>query len=149
METKEIIWELRTKQGLSQEELAEKLHVTRQAVSRWENGETLPNSEMLKLLSGLFDVSINTLLGSPRKLICQCCGMPLEDASISREKDGAFNEEYCKWCYTEGRFIYAELEELTEFLVEHMSNESWPAEQARAYFKEQLPKLNHWKRTDS
>ena len=40
METKDIIYELRTKQGLSQGELAEKVLVTRQAVSRWENGET-------------------------------------------------------------------------------------------------------------
>ena len=53
------------------------MHVTRQAVSRWETGETVPNTETLKLLSRLFDVSINTLLGSPRQLICQCCGMPL------------------------------------------------------------------------
>lgn len=72
METKDIIFELRTKKGLSQEELAEKIFVTRQAVSRWENGETIPNTETLKLLSQLFNVSINTLLGSPRQLICQC-----------------------------------------------------------------------------
>ena len=45
METKDIILELRTKKGLSQEELAEKIFVTRQAVSRWENGETIPNTE--------------------------------------------------------------------------------------------------------
>ena len=38
MNTKEIIVELRTKHGLSQEQLAEKVHVTRQAVSRWETG---------------------------------------------------------------------------------------------------------------
>ena len=48
---------------MSQEELAEKVFVTRQAVSRWETGETVPNIETLKLLSKLFDVSINTLLG--------------------------------------------------------------------------------------
>ena len=41
METKEIILELRTKHGLSQEQLAEKVFVTRQAVSRWETGESL------------------------------------------------------------------------------------------------------------
>ena len=91
METKDVIFELRTKNGLSQDELAEKIFVTRQAVSRWETGETVPNTETLKLLSKLFDVSINTLLGSPRKLICQCCGMPLDDSSISKEPDGAFN----------------------------------------------------------
>ena len=88
MKTKDILRELRTKNGLSQEELAEKIFVTRQAVSRWETGETTPNTETLKLLSKFFDVSINTLLGSPRQLICQCCGMPLEDSTISKETDG-------------------------------------------------------------
>lgn len=148
METKNIILELRTKNGLSQDALAEKLYVTRQAVSRWETGETLPNTETLKLLSKLFDVSINTLLGAPRKLICQCCGMPLDDSSISREPDGTFNEEYCKWCYTDGKFVYASLAELTDFLTQHMANENWPPEQARAFFEAQLPTLNHWKQPE-
>ena len=145
METKDVIFELRTKNGLSQDELAEKVFVTRQAVSRWETGETVPNTETLKLLSKLFDVSINTLLGSPRKLICQCCGMPLDDSSISKEPDGAFNEEYCNSGYTEGGFTYTSLEELTDFLIEHMSSENWPPEQARAFFESQLPNLSYWK----
>lgn len=144
METKEIILKLRTEKGLSQDELAEKVFVTRQAVSRWENGETVPNTETLKLLSKLFDVSINTLLGSPRTLICQCCGMPLDDSTTSKEPNGEFNEEYCKWCYTDGKFVYTSLSELTEFLVGHMSSEQFPPEQARAYFEKNLPKLNHW-----
>lgn len=146
METKDIILELRTKKGYSQEELAEKLFVTRQAVSRWENGETLPNTETLKLLSKLFDVSINTLLGSPRTLVCQCCGMPLEDENISKEPDGEFNEDYCKWCYTDGKFVYNSVEQLIDFLAEHMSNKDFPPEQARAYFSEALPKLKHWQK---
>lgn len=145
METKDIILELRTQNGMSQDELAEKVYVTRQAVSRWENGYTTPNTETLKLLSKLFDVSINTLLGSPRTLICQCCGMPLDDPSISREQNGEFNEDYCKWCYTDGKFVYTNLEQITDFLVEHMSNEQFPPEQARAYFEASLPKLEHWK----
>ena len=146
METKDIIFQLRTKSGLTQDELAEKIFVTRQAVSRWETGETMPNTETLKMLSKLFDVSINTLLGSPRKLICQCCGMPLDDSSTSKETDGTFNEEYCKWCYKDGKFVYTSLEELTEFLVGHLSNENWPSQQARAFFEEQLPRLNYRKR---
>ena len=93
METKDIILDLRTKKGLSQEELAEKMFVTRQAVSRWENGETIPNIDTLKLLSKYFDVSINTLLGSPQQLVCKCCGMNLEDCDISKEINGNFNEE--------------------------------------------------------
>lgn len=146
METKDIIFQLRTKSGLTQDELAEKIFVTRQAVSRWETGETMPNTETLKMLSKLFDVSINTLLGSPRKLICQCCGMPLDDSSTSKETDGTFNEEYCKWCYKDGKFVYTSLEELTEFLAGHLSNENWPSQQARAFFEEQLPQLNYRKR---
>ena len=145
MATKDVILSLRTKNGLSQDELAEKVFVTRQAVSRWENGETVPNPDTLKLLSALFDVSINTLLGAPRKLICQCCGMPLEDSLLSREPDGSFNEDYCKWCYADGQFAYQDLKTLTDFLVEHMSNENWSAEQARAYFEAQLPQLQHWR----
>ena len=86
MDTKEILLKLRTKSGFSQDELAEKLFVTRQAVSRWENGDTVPNTETLKLLSKLYNVSINTLLGSPRELICQCCGMPLEDENMANEE---------------------------------------------------------------
>lgn len=88
----ENIKSIRKSKGLSQEELAIKLNVVRQTISkwekglsRWENGETIPNTETLKLLSKFFDVSINTLLGSPRQLICQCCGMPLDDSSISKE----------------------------------------------------------------
>ena len=144
METKDIIAQLRTKSGMSQAELAEKVFVTRQAVSRWETGETQPNTETLKLLSKLFDVSINTLLGSPRQLICQCCGMPLDDSTTSRDTDGSFNEDYCKWCYTDGKFVYTSLEQLVNFLVEHFSSEQFPPEQARAYYEANLPKLKHW-----
>ena len=102
--------------------------------------------ETLKLLSKVFDVSINTLLGSPRKLICQCCGMPLDDSTISKETDGSFNEEYCKWCYTDGEFKYESKEQLIDFWVEHMANESWPAEQVRAHMEAVVPYLNHWKK---
>ena len=144
METREIILGLREKSGMSQDELAEKLFVTRQAVSRWETGKTTPDIETLKKLSKLFDVSINTLLGSPRKLVCQCCGMPLDDTTMSKEPDGSFNEDYCKWCYDGGKFVYTDMEELIEFLAGHMSNENFTPDQVREYFRVELPKLKHW-----
>lgn len=146
MSTKEVLKNVRVKNNLTQDEMAEKLSVTRQAVSRWENGDSTPNIETLKQISIAFDVSINTLLGSPRKLICQCCGMPLDDDSvISRETDSSFNEDYCKWCYTDGQFVYKNIDELLDFLVSHMPNDNFTPEQARTYFSEQLPKLKHWK----
>ncbi|MDD5843207.1 MAG: zinc ribbon domain-containing protein [Solobacterium sp.] len=144
METKEILLKLRNKAGLSQEELAEKVYVTRQAVSRWETGETLPNTETLKQLSRLYNVSINTLLGSPRKLICQCCGMPLEDEIMSKEKDGSINEDYCKWCYKDGNFTYNDMESLISFCENTMSNETFSKQKVRDYMNNLLPKLKHW-----
>ena len=147
METKNIILKLRTERGMSQDELADKIMVTRQAVSRWENGDTVPNTDTLKLLSKEFDVSINTLLGEPRKLICQCCGMPIDDDSIlGRDKDGTLNEEYCKWCYADGTHTYNDMDELIDVCVKNMVNENFTEEQARSYLKEMLPKLDYWKR---
>ena len=146
MDTKEILHELRTKRGMSQDELAEKVFVTRQAVSRWENGDTVPNTETLKLLSNLFDVSINTLLGSPHKLICQCCGMPLEDSIISREKDGSMNEDYCQWCYADGNYTYSNMDDLIRVCIPNLIKEGFSEDQARKYMKEMLPTLDYWKR---
>ena len=146
MSTKDVIYELRTKNGLSQDALAEKVFVTRQAVSRWETGETVPNTETLKLLSKLFNVSINTLLGSPRQLVCQCCGMPLEDSIISREKDGSLNEDYCQWCYADGTYTYSNMDDLIDVCVQHMVGENFTEEQARAYMKQRLPQLDYWRK---
>ena len=146
METKEIIRKLREENGLTQEQFAERLYVTRQAVSRWETGETIPNTETLKLLSKEFGVSVNTLLGSPRRLICQCCGMPLEDDKmLSREKDGSINEDYCAWCYADGRFVYASKEALIDFLVAHVPDNGAPEPERRSQYDLYLSQLKHWK----
>ena len=147
METRDVLKELREKRNLTQDQLAERVMVTRQAVSRWETGETQPNTETLKLLSKVFDVSINTLLGQPRQLICQCCGMPLgEDDIISKESDGSFNEDYCKWCYADGTYTYSDMDNLIEVCLPHMVGEQFTEEQARAYMKQMLPMLDYWKR---
>lgn len=126
-----------------------KIFVTRQAVSRWENGETVPNTETLKLLSKLLNVSINTLLGSPRHLVCQCCGMPLEDDSIiGHNNDGTLNEDYCKWCYANGTYTYHDMDDLIDVCVKNMVSDNVAEEQARSYIKDLLPKLDYWKRYD-
>ena len=65
MNTQAVIHKLRTDMGLSQDELAEKVFVTRQAVSRWENGDTVPNTDTLKLLSRLFQLSIFSHIKKP------------------------------------------------------------------------------------
>ena len=53
----------RKERGLSQEELASRLHVVRQTISKWEKGLSVPDSEMLIEISERFDVPVSTLLG--------------------------------------------------------------------------------------
>ena len=144
-----FIKEIRKEKGVTQEQFAEHFNVSRRTVSRWETGDTVPNTDTLKLLSKEFDVSINTLLGEPRKLICQCCGMPIDDDSIlGRDKDGILNEEYCKWCYADGTYTYNDMDELIDVCVKNMVNENFTEKQARSYLNEMLPKLDYWKRYD-
>ena len=147
MEVGEILKRYREEKKLTQEELAERVMVTRQAVSRWENGETQPNTDTLRLLSEIYDVSINTLLGCPRRLVCQCCGMPLtEDGMISREPDGSFNEDYCRWCYTDGAFTYGSKGVLIDFLIAHMPDpDNMPEKERRVLYDGYLSRLKHWK----
>ena len=59
----ENIKNLRKSKGFSQEELATKLSVVRQTVSKWENGLSVPDSEMLVKIAAEFEVSTNILLG--------------------------------------------------------------------------------------
>lgn len=68
---------LRREKNLTQEELGERLGVTNKTVSRWENGNYMPNIEMLQLLSEQFGVSINELL----------CGERLDESSYRQKAD--------------------------------------------------------------
>ena len=72
--------------------------------------------------------------------------MPIDDAILGHDKDGAFNENYCKWCYADGEYTYHDLDDLIEVCVKHMVSEQFSEEQVRAYLKESLPKLDYWKR---
>lgn len=58
----------REKRGWSQEELAQKLYVSRQSVSKWENGKNYPSIEVIIDLSNLFDITIDALLKNDEDL---------------------------------------------------------------------------------
>jgi transcriptional regulator with XRE-family HTH domain len=143
-DTKTALKQLRQKHGLTQDEMAERLIVTRQAVSRWETGETVPNTDTLKLISKNFGVSINALLGQPRNTICQVCGSPLDDAdNYSREADGTLNEQYCKWCYIDGVHQYHDPEELIAYVIQQWN---WGTpEQMSEFLRKQLSELEYWR----
>ncbi|MDE7262459.1 MAG: helix-turn-helix domain-containing protein [Oscillospiraceae bacterium] len=147
-QTADTIRTLRMEKGLTQDALGEKVFVSRQAVSRWENGETMPGVDTLKALAQVFGVTVNRLLGQPARLVCQCCGMELDETSISSEPDGGANPDYCKWCYTDGKYIYKSLPDLVAFLVEHVPLGDLTREQAEEFFTRQLKDLRYWKKTE-
>ena len=76
METKDILAVLRTQRGWTQEDLAQRCSVTRQAVSRWETGETLPNIETLKRLSDLLTYPSTPCWGHPVNGFASVAGCP-------------------------------------------------------------------------
>jgi len=143
MKTKKVLRDLRKKHGLSQDEMAARLFVTRQAVSRWETGKTVPNIVTLELISRSFGVSINTLLGQAEPLHCQACGMPLADESMARGPGGGFDEKHCKWCWVEGQYVGpGTIEGMIEVCAPHMK---MPMDAARDFLRKQLPQLEHWR----
>ncbi|MBQ8725631.1 MAG: helix-turn-helix domain-containing protein [Clostridia bacterium] len=75
------LYELRKKAGLSQEEFAEKLNVSRQAVSKWERGEALPDTENLISIAKLFGVSLDELIDNEVKSEKERKDEPLGDDS--------------------------------------------------------------------
>ena len=87
-----FILELRNEKGWTQEELASKIPITRQAVSRWEQGKSIPDSSTLVILSEIFDVSINELLSGrriPKKEIVkesEKIALEIVDKNISMKK---------------------------------------------------------------
>lgn len=152
METKDIIIEIRKNHNLSQGEMADKLFVTRQAISRWETGETTPNTETLKLITKEFGISTDILLGAEPN-VCQSCGMTLYSDDVKgSEKDGSKSEEYCAYCYGNGGFTRPmTLEEAIEHNIEYLdswneeSGQNMTPEEARIQLKEFLPTLKRWK----
>ena len=68
MEFNQKLQELRKRKGLTQEELAQLLFVSRTAISKWESGRGFPNIESLKAISGFFSVSLDELLSEEELL---------------------------------------------------------------------------------
>ncbi|MDL2225857.1 helix-turn-helix domain-containing protein [Eubacteriales bacterium OttesenSCG-928-M02] len=152
MHGENIYLHLRKNAGLSQDEMADKLYVTRQAVSRWENGETLPSTDTLKRMSKAFDMPIDALLGNEAP-ICQSCGMTLdEEANKGSERDGDRSNTYCIHCYQDGAFtqdrtMEEQVESNLRFLDEWNKEQgtSFSKEEARIQLMELMPTLGRWK----
>lgn len=148
MNFKDNFTALRKRAGLSQNDIADKLFLTRQAVSRWEQGDTVPEIETLQAISKLFGVTINDLLGYPTDLQCQSCGMPIVPEEMGREKDGTPNERYCKWCWDNGDFLSdCTMEQMVEQCLPYMPFGT--PEENRKFLTGLLPTLDRWKKKEA
>lgn len=95
----EKIKETRKKTGLSQEQLSEKLGISRSAVAKWETDKGFPDVDNLKALSRLFGVSIDYLLNNDESLEKPATRQPTdlstsEDGSDRKRKNKAVCEKY-------------------------------------------------------
>ncbi len=148
MRVSDAISRARRRAGLTQEQLATKVHVTRQAVSRWEMGDSEPGVDMRKLLASVLDVSAIELFDLPETPTCQCCGTPFDVPNMSRgtNADGTENPDYCGWCYQNGEFTSAGLDELIERNVPFlMEATGYTAEEAVSFMGAVLPTLKRWR----
>lgn len=133
--------------GLTQEQVAAKVYVTRQAVSRWETGESEPSIDMRKLLANALGVPVTSLLDLPDVPTCQCCGTPLGEPGVpsGTNVDGSKNPDYCGWCYQNGEFTSAGLDEIIERNVPYlMQATGYTAEEAVSFMGAVLPTLKRW-----
>jgi len=138
------ILEIRQNAGLTQDEFAEKLNVTRQAVSRWENGETTPTLDTLKAMIDLFKIDANKLFGNNN--VCQSCHMPLtKSEDFGTNDDNSLSMDYCSYCFVNGNFEgYTTVEEAIADSVNYAQHAGITKEQMLAYATENYPKLKRW-----
>lgn len=148
MTIRDILPRIRKERGLTQEELAAKVYVTRQAVSRWETGETTPSIDMAKLLARVLDVPVMRLLDLPVEPACQCCGTPFSVPNMDRgtDADGAENADYCKWCYDNGEFADATMDDVIEKSAPYLAQATGASlDEAVSFMGALLPTLDRWK----
>ena len=122
---KDALAQARRERGLTQEELAARLYITRQAVSRWETGATEPGIDMIKLIARELEVPVMRLLDMP-EYYCQSCGMMFTGPDQhGREADGTEVEDFCRWCYDQGAYTYeTTMEEMIEDCAPRMADEA-------------------------
>lgn len=141
----ETLITLRKRQGLTQEELAAKLYVTRQAVSRWERDEVVPGIDMLKLIAVTLNEPIVHLIDMPEHR-CESCGMLLSPDDRGTDAAGNPDKHFCKWCYEQGQYTYettmeAMIEDCAPRLAE---NTGMTHDEAVSLMGAVLPHLKRW-----
>lgn len=147
MAIKDTLVKIRQERGMTQQELAQKLYVTRQAVSRWETGETTPSIDITKLLAVVFEVPIGVLLEMPDHF-CQSCGMPITSpAQQGTEADGTRSKDYCGHCYQEGGFTYnADIDNMIEGCAPYLVKATgMTLDEAVSLMGAMLPNLKRWR----
>lgn len=144
---KDALARLRRERGLTQEELARRLYITRQAVSRWEVGATEPSIDMLKLIARELDVPVTALLDMPEHY-CQSCGMMFTGPDQhGHEADGSETEDFCRWCYDGGAYTYeTTMDEMIEDCAPRMAEAmGWTVDEAASLLGAVLPTLRRWR----
>ena len=147
MAVSQTIARLRRERGMTQDQLAAQVYVTRQAVSRWETGESEPGIDMRKLLASALDVPVVELLDLPDVPACQCCGTPFTVPNMPYGTDADGNEDpsYCRWCYENGEFTAEGMDEIIERSVPYLcAATDYTPEEAVSFMGAVLPTLKRW-----
>ena len=131
---------------LTQEQLAAKLFVTRQAISRWERGEVTPGIDMMKLIAAVTGEPLSHLLEMPEHY-CQSCGMLLTSDDCGTDAAGAATDRYCKWCYDHGEYTYeTTMEAMIEDCAPRLAqNTGMSLDEAVSLMGAVLPQLERWR----
>lgn len=153
MAMNETIAQIRHDLGITQEEMARRLYVTRQAVSRWETGETTPGIDMVKLICATFGVPLERFFDMPMSYYCQCCCMPIPEPELhGTEADGSSSEDFCRYCYDHGDFT-AKGVTMDEFIEATAPMEAKALgisrDEAISLMATLLPHLKRWRDADA